>query len=97
MTVWAMGQGSLSVLSGFGLEGSRDAGGKKKTRTQPQDDRGGFLVWDGKPRRSLKMTTGFSKHIRYIGIDYATELFNRKYTESNDEYLLKYILEKNLF
>ena len=41
-----------------------DAGGKKKkTRTQPQDDRGGFLVWDGKPRHSLKMTMGFSKHL----------------------------------
>lgn len=47
-----------------------------------------------------KDKTGYNTelwHIRYIGIDYATELFNRKYTESNDEYLLKFILEKNLF
>ena len=48
-----------------------DAGGKKKkTRTQPQDDRGGFLVWDGKPRHSLKMTMGFSK---YIGMNFRSE------------------------
>lgn len=47
-----------------------------------------------------KDRTGYNTelwHIRYIGVNYATELYNRKYTESNDEYLLKFILEKNLF
>ncbi len=47
-----------------------------------------------------KDRTGYNTelwHIRYIGVNYATELYNLNYTESNDEYLLKFILEKNLF
>lgn len=36
-------------------------------------------------------------HVRYIGVDLATELFNRNYLGANGEYLAKFLEEKNLY
>jgi D-alanyl-D-alanine carboxypeptidase len=57
----------------------------------------GFVISYPEGKEDLTGYTYEPWHIRYIGIDLATELFNRNYLGNNGEYLEKFLLEKKLY
>lgn len=58
----------------------------------------GFVISYPAGKQHLTGYTYEPWHIRYIGVNLATELFNRNYQDSsNSEYLTKFLIEKSMY